>query len=100
MSEPEHPRSEPEILPPERKSRPFRSGWDDARRAGPESFRIYVGRVSPFQMTLYGVLAVLVIAAILFVFASILAVVIPALALLVAGGFIAAYLRRWLRGRS
>lgn len=100
MTQPETPRSEPEILPPERGQRPFRGGWDDARRAGPESFGIYVGRVSPLQMTLYGVMAVLVIAAILFVFASILAIVIPAVALLVAGGFIAAYLRRWLRGRA
>lgn len=99
MTEPEYPRSEPEILPPERKSgrAPFEDGFARAGRAGPESFRVYVGRVSPLQMTLYGLLAVLVIAAILFVFASILAVAIPAIALLVAAGFAVAFLRRTFR---
>lgn len=96
MSEPEYPRSEPEILPPERKS--GRGPFRESRRGDrPQGFRIYVGRISPLQMTIYAVVAVLVVAAILFLFASLLVVVIPAVALLAATGFVVAFLRRSLK---
>lgn len=95
-NEPQRPRVEPEIIPPDR-NRP-RSDWQqrvwrpDASAGG--THRIYVARLGPFGiallMLLIGILAAVII------LATIGAVLlwIPVLALLVAAG---AILRLWRR---
>ena len=97
-SEPEKPRFEPEILPPERKAPQDsygQSGSDwKSQGASAQGYRLYVGRVSPLQMSIFAVLGFLIVAAILFLFAGFLLVAIPAIAIVVAVSFLVAVFRK------
>ncbi len=104
-TDPEKPRSEPEFLPPERKDQRGTSGQQDWTRQGSSSqaegtYRMYVGRVSPLQMTIFAILGFLFVAAILFLFAGFLLIVIPAIAILVTISLVVAFFRKSMRSGS
>lgn len=99
--EPERPRSEPEIIPPDRVAE------DELRRAARHAAyeevggyqRIYVGRIGPFGMMLVALLgaalAILIVALLIGAFL----VAIPIAALVVAGALLAGFFRSVLRRR-
>ncbi len=96
--EPERPRSEPEILPPERNARgaPFGAQGPDPFAAWGQQ-RIFVRRIGPLGMVLWGAAALLVLAAIIFLVASFVMIAIPvALAAALIGGAVT-FFRRSLR---
>ena len=96
---PETPRFEPEILPPEGRvptggfpqSGAF--NWSGAAFGAQSGQRIYIGKVSPLRLFAYAFGALLVVAGVLFLFASALLVAIPIVALAVGGSFLYARLR-------
>ena len=92
---PETPRFEPEILPPEGRVSP-QSGafnWNGAAFGGAAGQRIYIRKVSPLRLFAYAFGALLIVAGVLFLFASALLVAIPVVALAVGGSFVYARLR-------
>jgi hypothetical protein len=93
---PEQPRSEPEIIPPER-------GRTQAHQGGPDWFasergtsRIFVARVGPWSIIGIALLVGLFAGAVLAILLGALLFMIPVVGLLVAGALIA----NALRGRS
>jgi hypothetical protein len=97
----EQPAVEPEIIPPDHHG----SAWD-ARTAAPGGFfgvrygeRVYTARVSPIGLGLFAALAVLLVIAVVVLLISALVIWIPIIALLVFGGVIANWLRRYFHAR-
>jgi hypothetical protein len=102
--EPERPRFEPEIIPPERGDARSGAGQDDVfvyvdSRGGTR--RVHIGRPSPFSIILAFLIGGLILAGILFVAFSAVVVLVPVIAVAVAGLVAYAYLRgAWRRLRS
>ncbi len=93
----ETPRVEPEILPPG-SGGPFGSGgvrWTSWESGGERA--IFIRRVGPFQLFVWSLLAILVVAGFFFLFAGALLIAIPVAAALVGGSIVAAWLRRTFR---
>jgi hypothetical protein len=98
-STPERPRSEPEILPPERSDT---GPMHDARweRAGTEGvYRVRVVKLGPVGATLLAVGIGVASAVLLVLVFSTLLILIPIVGLLIAAGIIAGLLRGYFRGR-
>jgi len=89
--QPETPRHEPEIIPPDR-SGYGRMRWESVDARG--SHRIYMRRLGPFSLfgivTLFG----LVVAGVLALFLGALLIALPVIFVLVAAAVIAGLLRR------
>jgi hypothetical protein len=97
---PEHPRSEPEIIPPDRAG--ARPGSQDGvfvfidERGGTR--RMHVGRPSPFSFVLAFVIAGLVVAGILLLAFGVIVIVVPVVAVAAVALIAYAYLRgTWRR---
>jgi hypothetical protein len=98
--QPELPRVEPEIIPPDRQeSGPGRGAdWRPAWRPyGPNQtagmHRVYVGRIGPFGFAVL-VLALAILAAVfLLIFAGVILLWLPVVALLIVAGAIFRFLR-------
>lgn len=90
---PEQPRTEPEIIPPDRGQR--RSAWPPHGYAQSQGTgRVYVARLGPFGFALLTLaFMALFVVILIFVLGAVL-IWIPILALLVAGAAIFARLRR------
>jgi uncharacterized membrane protein len=101
--EPERPRAEPEIIPPDRIAE------EELRRAarlrGYESYeqktgyqRIYIGRIGPFGMALAALIAAALAIVVVALLVGAFLIAIPIAALVVAGVVIAGWLRSgWRR---
>ena len=98
---PELPRVEPEIIPPDRQERGPGRGADWRRAAwrphGPNEtagmHRVYVGRIGPFGFAVL-VLALAILAAVfLLIFAGVILLWLPVVALLIVAGAIFRFLR-------
>jgi hypothetical protein len=96
--QPERPRTEPEIIPPDHSGRP--SDWDRAawRSSGPAwtgaTQRIYVGRLGPLGFAVL-LLVFAVVAAILFL--AILGAALIWLPIILLAAVVAAFFRLWRR---
>ena len=95
--QPELPRVEPEIIPPDRAGRG--SGW---RRAAEPPYgqsetagvhRVYVTRIGPFGFAMLTFVFAILAAAILLVFAGAILLWLPVVALLIVVGAILRFLR-------
>jgi hypothetical protein len=98
-STPERPRSEPEILPPERGDA---GPLHDARweRAGAEGiYRVRVVKLGPVGATLLAIGIGVASAALLMLVLGTLLILIPVVGLLIAGAIIAGILRGYFRAR-
>jgi hypothetical protein len=97
-STPERPRSEPEILPPERSDA---GAMHDARweRTGAGTYRIRVVRLGPVGATLLALAIGAASAVLLVIMLGTLLILIPVVGLLVAGAIIAGLLRGYFRAR-
>ncbi|HKM88533.1 MAG TPA: hypothetical protein VJX48_08000 [Xanthobacteraceae bacterium] len=97
-NQPERPRVEPEIIPPDRT--PRRSDWHRQTwhpfisTAAEESHRIYVARLGPFGIALLMLIVGVLVAVILLAMVGVVLIWIPVVALLVAVGAIFRLLRR------
>ena len=97
-SKPELPRSEPEIIPPERgRTRPYSSApdWFPAGERGPN--RIYVARMGTWSILGIVLLIGLVAGATLAILLGTLLIAVPIVALLIAAAMISGALRSHLR---
>jgi hypothetical protein len=97
-STPERPRSEPEILPPERSDGPV----GDARweRFGAEGdYRVRVVKLGPVGATLLAIGIGVASAVLLVLVFSTLLILIPIVGLLIAAAIIAGLLRGYFRAR-
>jgi hypothetical protein len=93
LNQPERPRLEPEIIPPERNRR--ESDWrQDAWRPYISTHRIYVGRLGPFGVALLMLIVGILVAVILLAVLGAILIWIPILALLLAAGVMFRLLRR------
>jgi hypothetical protein len=94
-NQPERPRLEPEIIPPER-SRGDSEWPPHAWRQNTSAHRqrIYVARLGPFGFALLMAMIGIVVALILLAVVGAILVWIPILALLLAAGFVYRLLRR------
>ena len=99
--QPELPRVEPEIIPPDRSASGPGRGADWRRPAwrpyGPNQtagmHRVYVGRIGPFGFAVL-VLALAILAAVfLLIFAGVILLWLPVVALLIVAGAIFRFLR-------
>ena len=98
--QPELPRVEPEIIPPDRQERgPERgSDWRAAwRPSGPNQtagmHRVYVTRIGPFGFAMLMLGFAILAAAILLIFAGAILLWLPVVALLIVVGAIVRFLR-------
>jgi len=94
---PERPRSEPEIIPPDRSGRPDAEYvWTDRR----STHRIYVARPGPFSIILALLIAGLVLGAIVLLLVGLAVIWIPIVVFVVAAVLIAGFSRYyWARFR-
>jgi len=90
--QPELPRVEPEIIPPDRQER-----GSDWRRYGQNQAagmnRVYVTRIGPFGFAMLTLVFAILAAAILLVFAGAILLWLPVVALLIVVGAIVRFLR-------
>jgi len=101
QDQPELPRVEPEIIPPDRQERGPGRGADWRRAAwrpyGPNEtagmHRVYVGRIGPFGFAMLTLAFAILAAAILLVFAGAILLWLPVVALLIVVGAIVRFLR-------
>jgi hypothetical protein len=94
---PERPRTEPEIIPPDRSGRQSdwrNSPWRDAFTGARGTQRIYITRVGPFGVALLMLAIVAILAIIVIAIFGLVLIWIPVLAVIV----VAAALFRLLRG--
>lgn len=87
---PETPRSEPEILPPERSGH-GRMRWESVDQFG--THRIYVRKLGPFSILGFGLLFGIIVAAVLALFLGAVLIALPVIFVLVAAAIIAGLLR-------
>jgi hypothetical protein len=97
--EPERPRFEPEIIPPDRGGRAGRGdGYVWVSTDGRGTRRIYLARPGPFSIFVALILAGLVLVAIVLVVAGVILFWIPVIVLIVATLLLAGYSRYyWAR---
>jgi hypothetical protein len=91
---PETPRSEPEILPPDRSGHRPGHGhmrWESINQHG--THRVYVTRLGPFSLAGFGLLFGVIVAAVLALFLGAVLIALPVVFLLVAAAVIAGLLR-------
>jgi hypothetical protein len=101
QDQPELPRVEPEIIPPNRSERGPGRGADRPRAAwrpyGPNEtagmHRVYVARIGPFGIAMLTLAFAILAAAILLVFAGAILLWLPVVALLIVVGAIFRFLR-------
>jgi hypothetical protein len=95
QNEPERPRVEPEIIPPDRSQQQsaWRSAWQPAWGAR-GTRRIYVTRIGPVGVALWLLAFMLIAAVILFVIVGAMLLWIPVVALVVIVAAIFRFLRR------
>lgn len=99
--QPELPRVEPEIIPPDRQERGQRRGFDWRRPAwrpdGPNEaagmHRVYVARIGPLGFALLTLAFAILAAAFLLIFAGAILLWLPVVALLIVVGAIFRFLR-------
>lgn len=91
----ETPRSEPEILPPLRGERAARDPRESAAFGRFSGIRIV--RISGSRAILYGLLALVMAAGLMVVFAGALLIAVPVIAVLMLASFAAAWWRRTFR---
>jgi hypothetical protein len=101
-SEPEQPRSEPEIIPPDRGGRAGRGDgyvWvSTGGQGGQRGQRIYMARPGPFSIILALLIAGLVLAAIVLLLLGLVLFWIPVVIFIVAAVLLAGYTRHyWAR---
>jgi fatty acid desaturase len=90
--QPELPRVEPEIIPPDRAGR--RPGWHTYGPNGAAGMhRVYVTRIGPFGFALLTLAFAILAAAILLVFAGAILLWLPVVALLIVVGAVVRFLR-------
>jgi len=97
---PEQPRSEPEIIPPDRGERRGRGGgdayvWTSFDDHG--THRIYVARPGPFSIIVALILGGLLLAAIVLLLAGLVLFWIPVVVLVVAALLLSGYIRHYWR---
>jgi len=94
--EPERPRAEPEILPPERSGgRGGRNGWPPSYGNGAQgTHRIYVSRIGPFGFALLMLVVSLFAGILLLILIGAALIWIPVVAVLVIIAAISGLLRR------
>jgi hypothetical protein len=97
-NQPERPKAEPEIIPPDRRSTSPHRGGETGRWPAysnmSQTHRVYVGRVGPIGIALLLLVVGVVIAALLLVIVGAVLLWIPVLILLVAAGALFRLLRR------
>ena len=102
-STPERPRSEPEILPPDRSDagpvRDARREHVDAAGTYDGTYRVRVVKLGPVGATLLAVAIGLASAVLLMLVLGTLLILIPVVGLIIAGAIIAVLLRGYFRGR-
>jgi hypothetical protein len=95
--QPELPRVEPEIIPPDRAGRGpgwRRPAWPPYRQGEtPGMHRVYVTRIGPFGFAMLTLAFAILAAAILLVFAGAILLWLPVVALLIVVGAIVRFLR-------
>ena len=97
-STPEVPRSEPEILPPERRDGgPMHGTWERTDAEG--AYRIRVVKLGPVGATLIAIAIGVGSAALFVLVLGTLLILIPVAGLIIAGVIIAGLLRGYFRGR-
>jgi len=94
--EPERPRAEPEIIPPDRGGRGHQAGWPPAygytQMRGTQ--RVYVGRIGPFGVVLIMLIVGLFAAVLLLLLIGAALLWIPVVAVLVIVAAVSGLLRR------
>ena len=98
-STPEVPRSEPEILPPERRDGGPRPGGEWERVSAEGAYRIRVVKLGPVGATLLAIAIGVGSAALFVLVLGTLLILIPIVGLLIAGAIITGLLRGYFRGR-
>jgi hypothetical protein len=101
QNQPEMPRVEPEIIPPDRQDRGPGRGSDWRRAAWPPygpnqtagMHRVYVTRIGPFGFALLTLAFAILAAAFLLIFAGAILLWLPVVALLIVVGAIFRFLR-------
>jgi hypothetical protein len=101
QDQPELPRVEPEIIPPDRQDRGPGRGADwrrpTRRPYGPNGtagvHRVYVGRIGPFGFAMLTLVFAILAAAIFLVFAGAIMLLLPVVVLLIVVGAIVRFLR-------
>jgi hypothetical protein len=101
QDQPELPRVEPEIIPPDRQDRGSGRGSDWRRAAwrpyGPNetagTHRVYVARIGPFGFAMLTLAFAILAAAILLAFTGAILLLLPVVALLIVVGAIVRFLR-------
>jgi hypothetical protein len=96
-STPEVPRSEPEILPPERRGPTPRDEWERVDANG--TYRLRVVKLGPVSATLLAVGIGVASAILLVLVFSTLLILIPIVGLLIGVAIITGLLRGYFRGR-
>jgi hypothetical protein len=99
--QPELPRVEPEIIPPDRQERGPERGFDwrrpawrpDGQNETAGMHRVYVARVGPFGFAMLTLAFAILAAAILLVFSGAILLLLPVAALLIVVGAIVRFLR-------
>jgi hypothetical protein len=94
--QPELPRVEPEIIPPERAGRGAdgrRAAWPYGQNGAAGVHRVYVTRIGPFGFAMLTLAFVILAAAILLIFAGAILLWLPVVALLIVVGAIVRFLR-------
>jgi hypothetical protein len=103
MTEPTRPRSEPEIIPPDRASRPERKGF---RRANsnlwasvetPDGARVYLAKPGPLGMILAAVAVGVVLGATLLALLGAFLISLPVIGAVVAALILSTLIRRYFR---
>jgi len=95
FNDPERPRAEPEIIPPDRTARRDRGGGPPYEYARTQSsHRIYVGRIGPFGFALIMLIAGLLAGLLLLALIGAALIWIPVVAVLVVIAAISGLLRR------
>ena len=98
-STPEVPRSEPEILPPERRDGPMRDAPEWERVDAQGTYRIRVVKLGPVGATLLAIAIGVGSAALFVLVLGTLLILIPVAGLAIAAVIIAGLLRGYFRGR-
>jgi hypothetical protein len=101
QDQPELPRVEPEIIPPDRQERGPGRGFDwrrpawrpDGQNQTAGMHRVYVARVGPFGFAVLTLAFAILAAAILLVFSGAILLLLPVVALLIVVGAVVRFLR-------
>jgi hypothetical protein len=93
-NEPEQPRVEPEIIPPDRTGRGPRGGWSPDGTSAYATHRVYISRIGPIGFALLLLVVGLLAAVMLLVLIGTALIWIPLVAVLLVFAAISSILRR------